>query len=204
MAIRTATDPATYEEGTAVSAEEYERIALADSDRTWELHDGRLREKPAVSVEHNDLAFYLAHVLLQLQLDRRVYRLRVDAPRMRRSPKNYDVPDVAVVPTALDRPLRGRPGVLEAYDVPLPLVVEVWSKSTGRYDVNQKVAVYQRRGDAEIWRLHPYERTLTVWRRQPTGEYTSSEYNGGAIEPVALPGVRLDLNALFDSVVDTP
>ena len=47
---------------------------------------------------------------------------------------------------------------LEVYEGPLPLVVEVWSASTGNYDVESKLLEYQRRGDLEIWRLHPYER----------------------------------------------
>lgn len=196
MAIRTPTDPATHLEGTAVSAEAYERIALAASGRRWELHGGRLREKPTMSVEHNDFAFYLAH-LLQLQLDRGEFRLRVDAPRARRSPKNYYVPDVAVVPTALDRPLRGRPGTLEVYDAPLPLVVEIWSPSTGAHDINDKVAEYQRRDDAEIWRLHPYDRTLTAWRRQPDGSYEAAFFTGGTVRLAALPNVAIDLDALF-------
>jgi Uma2 family endonuclease len=54
---------------------------------------------------------------------------------------------------------------LEIYDEPLPLVAEVWSPSTGGYDVLAKLPEYRRRGDTEIWLLHPYERTLTAWRR---------------------------------------
>ena len=197
MASNTTTHLPRHEAGAAITAAEYERLALEDPDHTWELHHGRLREKPGMSVEHNDFAFSLAH-LLQLQLDRREFRFRVNAPRTRRSPKNYYVPDVAVVPTALDRPLRGRPGTLEVYDAPLPLVVEVWSPSTGDYDVNEKVGEYQRRGDVEIWRLHPYERTLTAWRRQPDGTYIQSLHTGGTIRPIALPHVTIDLGALFD------
>jgi Uma2 family endonuclease len=44
---------------------------------------------------------------------------------------------------------------LELYVEPLPLVVEVWSPSTGQYDVDEKLPEYQRRGDLEIWRFHP-------------------------------------------------
>ena len=72
---------------------------------------------------------------------------------------------------ALVTPLLDQHDVLEVYDQPLPLVVEVWSRSTGDYDVEEKLAVYQQRGDLEIWRIHPYERTLTAWRRLPDGSY---------------------------------
>ena len=65
-----------------------------------------------------------------------------------------------LVPMDYIRPHRGRRDELEVYDAPLPLVVEIWSPSTGEFDVTTKLLEYQRRGDLEIWRLHPYERTL--------------------------------------------
>ena len=97
----------------------------------------------------------------------------------------------------LVRPHRGERG-LEFYDAALPLVVEIWSPSTGGYDVNVKLAEYQRRGDAEIWLVHPYDRTVTAWRRQPEGTYAESLHTSGVIEPIALPGVRIDLDTFFD------
>ena len=95
-------------------------------------------------------------------------------------------------------PLLDLHDVLEVYDQPLPLVVEVWSRSTGDYDVEEKLAVYQQRGDLEIWRIHPYERTLTAWRRQPDGSYDETIHREGVVSPTALPGVEIDLAALFD------
>jgi Uma2 family endonuclease len=89
-------------------------------------------------------------------------------------------------------------GRLSIFDEPMPFVAEVWSRSTCRYDVNKKIPEYQRRGDLEIWRLHPYERTLTVWRRRPDGGYDDAVYSGGIVEIVSLPGVKIDLDALFD------
>jgi Uma2 family endonuclease len=83
------------------------------------------------------------------------------------------------------------------YDQPLPLVVEIWSRSTGEYDITEKLRVYQTRADLEIWLVHPYERTLTAWRRQPDGSYEESLVRDGMIEPQALPGVTIDLAALF-------
>jgi Uma2 family endonuclease len=77
------------------------------------------------------------------------------------------------------------------------LVVEVWSPSTGGYDIDAKLPTYRARGDREIWRIHPYERTLTTWRRQPDGSYAETVHRGGTIEPIAVPGVTIDLDALF-------
>ena len=80
----------------------------------------------------------------------------------------------------------------------MPLVVEVWSPSTGDYDVMTKLQQYQFRGDAEIWLVHPYDRTLTAWRRRPDGSYSETLYREGSIEPVALPGVCIELASLFE------
>ena len=180
-----------------VSEETYKCIVLAASDRTWELHRGRLREKPGMSWEHDDIMALLAFHF-QRQLDRDEYRVRINSGRVRRSARNCYVPDVIVLPAALGSLFRGRPGTLPVFRDPLPLVVEIWSPSTGTYDVNEKLAEYQRRGDLEIWRLHPCERTLTSWQRQSDGTYVETVARGGVVRPVALPEVTIDLDELFD------
>jgi Uma2 family endonuclease len=81
--------------------------------------------------------------------------------------------------------------------VSLPLVVEIWSPSTGDYDVDEKLPEYRRRGEQEIWRLHPFDRTLTVWRRQADGSYVETLHRGGTVSPAAFPWVTIDLGVLF-------
>ena len=51
-----------------------------------------------------------------------------------------------------------------------------------------KLQGYRERGDAEIWVIHPYERTLTIWRRQPDGRYAEEIYRGGVGPVASLPG----------------
>jgi hypothetical protein len=63
--------------------------------------------------------------------------------------------------------------------------------------VDTKLPEYQARGDDEIWRIHPVERTLIAWRKQADGSYVESVHREGVVEPVALPGVRIPLDALF-------
>ena len=63
--------------------------------------------------------------------------------------------------------------------------------------MEEKLAVYQQRGDLEIWSIHPYERMLTAWRRLPDGSYEEAVFSEGVVNPVALPGVGIDLAALF-------
>lgn len=179
-----------------VTQQTFHQVLLEDPDGQWEVYDGELRAKPPMSFRHNDTFAYLGAQLIA-QLDGSMYRVRINGGHVRRTEKNYFIPDVFVLPLSIVGPERDRPDVLEVYDAPLPLVVEVWSPSTGKYDVDTKLVEYQKRGDTEIWRVHPFERRVTVWRRRSDGCYEELVYLGGVVEPVALPGVRIDLDALF-------
>jgi Uma2 family endonuclease len=179
-----------------VSEETYRQLALEDPEGHWELHCGSLRRKPDMTVEHNDVATRLFARLVR-QLDENAFMVRANMGRLRRSAEQYYIPDLCVIPAELIRPLRGR-RVLDMYDAPLPLVVEIWSPSTGDYDVDTKLPEYRRRGDIEIWRIHPYERTLTSSRRQPDGSYADTVHTSGTVRPVALPSVAIDVETLFD------
>jgi Uma2 family endonuclease len=179
----------------AVSAREFEQLALNEPNQ-WELYCGEPRRKPGMTYEHN---FTASSLYLQLgqQLDGKVFQVRLGMGHVRRSEENYFIPDVYVIPVGLTIPLRGT-RKLEVYSAALPLVVEVWSPSTGTYDVDTKIPEYQRRGDLEIWRLHPYDHTLTCWRKQPEATYLKREQSGGTVQPAALPNVTVDLDALFE------
>jgi Uma2 family endonuclease len=177
-----------------------ERAYLAhlqqEPDGVWELWDGAMREKPPMSWEHGDINALLSH-MLQQQLNRNDYRVRINEGRVRRSAEHYFVPDLVVIPTALGAPYRDQPGVLPIFRDPLPLVIEVWSRSTGDYDVDAKIPQYKARGDREIWRIHPYDRILTAWVRQDDGSYVETIHRGGVVRPTTLPNVEIDLALLF-------
>jgi Uma2 family endonuclease len=149
-----------------------------------------------MSVEHNDVS-EIVTTMLRAQLDRNQYRVRENMGRLRRSADTRYIPDVMVVSAALTRALREQPHALDAYAEPVPLVVEIWSPSTGAYDTGEKLAAYQERGDREIWFIHPYERTLTAWQCQPDGRYVESTYGEGIVRPASLVGVVIDLDELF-------
>lgn len=179
-----------------VSERTFEQLALEDDETKWELLCGKLREKPGMTMEHNDVASELGSQL-HSQLTRSEFRVRVNAGYVRRTEASYLGPDVMVVPAAYRAELRGTMR-LEVYAEPLPFVAEVWSPSTGTYDVDTKFAVYKARGDLEIWRLHPYEKTLIAWRRQDDGSYSETRYDGGAVPVESLPGVTIELDSLFE------
>ena len=178
-----------------INEQEFRTLVLSDEDRFWELWDGVPVEKPGMSIEHNNEAFYLGH-LLQNQLDRREYRISVNGDRARVSQRSFFIPDVMVIPAAYQAPLNPRD--LGIYADPLPFVAEVWSPSTSRYDIAAKLPRYRERGDLEIWYVHPYERMLTAWRKQPDGSYGETRYTGGIVPVLSLPGVAIDLDDLLD------
>jgi Uma2 family endonuclease len=182
-----------------ISAKTYEQVALEDPNGHWELDHGCLRQKPGMTAQHDFLMQTLTAELMG-QLDRSLFLVYMNTMRLRTSDGSFYVPDVTVVPRAsVQAALDLRSTRLDVYTEAMPLVVEVWSRSTGGYDVETKLLEYQLRGDAEIWLLHPYDRTLTAWRLQADGRYTESVHREGVIEPVALPGVRIELAALFEA-----
>lgn len=177
--------------------EAFEQLALEDPDGQWELWCGRPRRKPPMTFRHGDAADYLSY-LLQAQLDRRAFRVRSNKGRVRRPRQSYFIPDVFVIPALAFEPLLGDDDRLEAYTESMPLMVEILSRSTRRYDLGTKLEEYKRRGDGEIWLIDPHTRTLTAWRRQPDGTYSETLFRGGTVQPIALPGVTIDLDALFE------
>lgn len=182
--------------GVTMTPEAYEDLILGETDRTWELVRGRLREKPAMPVGHGDAGLELAF-LLRGQLDRQAYRVSHNHARLKRVDRSYFVPDVVVIRVGDMVGDPESPRTVDAHAAPALLVVEVWSPSTGDYDVEEKLRGYQERGDLEIWRLNPFERMLTAWRRQPDGGYVETVVTGGTVTPAELPGVTIDLDALF-------
>ncbi|MGH2585025.1 MAG: Uma2 family endonuclease [Dehalococcoidia bacterium] len=181
----------------AISERTYERVALEDPDGKWELHCGRLRSKPGMTTQHNHLGRVLCF-RLQQQLPFDAYSVSADDARVRLSPTRTYIPDVVVIPAILiEHRKREQPTRLEVYNEPLPLVVEVWSPSTGKEDFTEKLPGYQRRGDAEIWLIHPRDHTLRAWVCNPDGTYTEHLHRGGTIRPAALPNVSIDLDELF-------
>ncbi len=178
-----------------VTEKTFEQLALEDDCGQWELVGGHLREKPGMTHEHNDVAWWLG-VTLQNQLPRDAFHVRVDAGYTRRGDATYFSPDVMVIPVDLMASLRGT-GRLAVYEAPLPFVAEVWSPSTGSYDIDTKLPEYRLRGDLEIWRVHPYEKSVVAWRRQPGGSYSESRYTSSAVPVESLPGVTIELSALF-------
>lgn len=181
-----------------MSEETYRELALGDSGERWELVRGHLWERPGMSVRHDRVTMAMVRQLLR-QLDPDQFWVSAGLARLRVSADTFFIPDVAVIPMALMRRLDETPRTLDAHSEPMPLVVEVWSPSTGKRDMELKLPDYQQRGDAELWYIHPYDRTLTAWRRLPDGSYSMTIYREGIVRPASLPHVAISLDELFTS-----
>ena len=179
-----------------LTQETFAAVVLEDIDGRWELHQGKLREKPPMSFAHNRAARRLAfRIASQIDLDR--FEVLHDDGHLSVPEGNSYIPDVAVVPIEQFGSFGEAPDRFESYTGPLPFVAEVWSPSTGNYDVDAKLPGYTARGDEEIWRLHPFERTVRMLRLQPDGAYEDTVVTGGKIRLHSLPEVEIDLDDLF-------
>lgn len=182
-----------------LTAETFERLVLEDEGH-WELWHGCLVEKPPVTTQHADVIEALVDQL-RPQLPRTVYAMRTDRGKLRMALEggsSYFEPDLFVMPREWAQHRRSLPPALEVVDEPVLLVVEVWSPTTARYDVDTKIPAYRRRGDAVIWRIHPYERTVIAWNRRMDGTYDEATYTGGHVPLGSVPGVSIILEALFE------
>jgi Uma2 family endonuclease len=149
-----------------------------------------------MSFGHNESAWELADQLIK-QLPREKFRVFQNRGHLRAPNGATYTPDIAVVPVEMMTQFSLNPTRFEVYHEPIPFLTEVWSPKTGTYDIDTKFPAYRDRGDAEIWRLHPFRPLLTAWRRQPNGRYEELSFNGGKVHLHALPDVIIDVEALF-------
>lgn len=176
----------------SISFEEYQRVALEDPKRQWELVCGHLREKPPMTMKHGMTERRLL-AMLNTQLDWREYS--IGFTRLRISSGTYYIPDITVLRMSQVSSLSAEQ--FEVYSDPVALVIEIWSPSTGEYDIDDKLPEYQLRGDIEIWRIQPFDREVRIWRRQSDGTYQDQIVREGVIRLNALPDVAIDLDELF-------
>jgi hypothetical protein len=109
-----------------MSEQEYQDLVLSGVDGHWELHDGRLVEKPAMTFEHGDTTFMLG-LQLGSQLERRQFRVAINGWRVRRSEATIFVLDLVVIPTSYAEEFRGQPAGSRSSSGPCR-----WSSRSGR------------------------------------------------------------------------
>lgn len=92
-------------------------------------------------------------------------------------------------------------GTDNRFTTPPPLVVEVRSPSTWRYDVGTKLRTYEASGVAEVWLVDTAADVVLVYRRStPTAAHFDVELELTATDTLTtplIPGWAVDLAALF-------
>lgn len=173
-----------------------EEIVLAHPGAKVEMFNGEVREKQTMTIPHNLAQVRLVRELVpQLNFDR--FDLRIDNVRLARTDSTFFIPDVCIIPSPGNQAIREAIAGLEMVREPCLFGAEIWSPTTGSFDLAQKVPEYMAREDREIWLLHPYDLTVTSWVRQPNGQYLQSIYQGGQVELVSIPGIVVDLAVIF-------
>ena len=126
-----------------VTERTFEEIVLANPGRKLEMYEGQVREKPPMSIGHNRTQANL-YLQLAMQLRKTVFEVRMSQAPVRRSARNYYLPDVYVV----QRHPRGMQlKTFEEFVDPLPFCQRDLVSFHGRIRHRGKVA-----GVPRMWR----------------------------------------------------
>ena len=87
------------------------------------------------------------------------------------SASNVVQPDISVI---CDKSKLDDRGCFGAPD----LIVEILSPFTGKRNIKDKFFLYEKHGVKEYWIIHPYEKTLQVYKLGSDSEYNRSENYG--------------------------
>jgi len=84
-------------------------------------------------------------------------------------------------------------------------VVEVLSPSTGKMDRITKMKQYEQAGVLEYWVIDPTHRTVAVYLLKNGSFSRPIEYGlGDIITVTVIPGLKIDLNDIFDPLPEEP
>lgn len=86
-------------------------------------------------------------------------------------------------------------------------VVEVLSPATSQKDLTLKRDLYERHGVIEYWALHPQDRVVTLWLREPGGERFAAPRilpAAGRLASRVLEGLEVDLDLAYGPLGDPP
>lgn len=179
-----------------ITADEF--FALPDDEllsRT-QLIDGEL-VVTTPNARHQRIIFWLAHLHLRFSEDHPgagELGAVIDTPI---DEHNVFIPDLWWMPA--ERRLASHES---RFGTPPPLVVEVRSPSTWRFDVGTKLRHYEKAGVAEVWLIDTAADAVMVFRRS---RVDSAEFDvslelgrGDELATPLIPGWTIDLAELFD------
>ncbi len=169
-----------------VSEADFYRLAHEDSD--WEYLDGRIVMHSPASKRHETLFRFLLTLLSGFLDERPIAVVLGSRYPMRLDERWSPEPDLLVV--RLERRHLLGPNRL---DGPADFVIEIASESDPGLDAREKLPRYRDAGIEEIWLLNPFDESLLVETRGPSG-YTSRKLTAGRLESTVLPGFWVDVS----------
>ena len=185
--------PPPLMEKRLLSVADYHRMAeagiFAPGERV-ELIEGEIVNMPPIGPEHSGRVNRLNHVLVEATAGRAIVSVRNPVVMPEHSEPE---PDLALLRPRTDwyRDATPRPS-----DV--LLLIEV-AESTLRYDREVKRPLYAAHGVPEYWLVDVKGRRLVRHSEPTPGGYADERVvdDLGAVEPLMLPSVRVDLSWLF-------
>ena len=168
-----------------------------DDENRYELIDGELYMAPAPSWRHQDTVGNIYVALREFVHTDGLGRITMAPIDVYLSDEDVFQPDVVYI--SIERLDIIHPnGVHGAPD----LVVEVLSPGTERRDKTLKSARYAMFDVREYWQADPIAKTIAVLRaRDGVFEHVGVFGEGMTLETPLLPGLRVDVSAVFDYYV---
>ena len=168
-----------------------------DDENRYELIDGELYMAPAPSWEHQDTVGNIYVALREFVHTDGLGRVTIAPVDVYLSDEDVFQPDIIYI--SIERLDIIHPnGVHGAPD----LVVEVLSPGTERRDKTLKSARYAMFDVREYWQADPVAKTIAVLRaRDGVFERVGVFGEGMTLETPLLPGLRVDVSAVFDYYV---
>jgi Uma2 family endonuclease len=169
--------------------EDFERYA--PEMQFCEFFDGVIYMPSPVADRHQELTGFLLHLFDFYHCTGRAGQVLTGPAVLRLSPQRKPEPDLFIRPTSAQAAEGGAfPGTLAV------LVVEVLSPSNRGYDLNFKGSFYRQAGISEVWYVDDRDRGLVV-DRNPGDGYRTEYLTEGLVEPLGVPGFRLDVGWLW-------
>jgi Uma2 family endonuclease len=174
-------------------------LALPDDGKRYELIDGVLVEMPGPSWMHADIVgafFTLLRVYVQSNFPGgKVLTAPVDVWL---SEHRVVQPDILYVRPGRPSLFAQPPAVRGAPD----LVIEVLSPSNPEHDLLTKYAIYEQAGVPEYWSADQAAAVMTV-NVLRDGRYVEHPIVDGLATSEVLPGLQIDVAALFASLTES-
>lgn len=159
--------------------------------KRYEVIGGELIVSPAPSQRHQLLQLEIAALLRDHVRPHRLGRAYTAPVDVRFTAIDQVQPDVVVL-------LKERRHIYTANVMhgPPDLAVEIISPSSRQTDPTVKYRLYEQHGVKEYWLVDPEARTLRLFALRD-GRYVESQPKAGTLHSEVLPGLTVDLAALF-------